>query len=291
VDQASALREMRKGIDMTGKTGGGVPKNVRVIAITSGKGGVGKTNIAANLGYCLATMKKNVMVLDADMGLANLDLILGLTPTYNLCHVLHGEKTLKETIVGGPGGMMILPASSGIQELSEMSVSQKAHLLDEMSTIDDFMDFVLIDTGAGISSNVMYFNAAAREIIVIVTPEPTSMTDAYALMKILYQRHSRKRFRLIVNMVKDETEAKAVYQRLSTAMGHFLNLGVEYLGFIPSDSKLSDAVRIQKPITAAWPSSPAARSLRQIAKQICSEESDQEGIGGLRFFWESVGSS
>jgi len=136
----------------------------------------------------------------------------------------------------------------------------------------------------------MYFNAAAREIIVIVTPEPTSMTDAYALMKVLYQRHSRKRFRLIINMAKDEIEAKAVYQRLSTAMGHFLNLGVEYLGYIPSDSKLSDAVRIQQPIAAAWPSSPAAKSLRQIAKQIGNEESDREGIGGLRFFWESVGS-
>ncbi len=291
MDQATSLREMKKGASAPVKTEGKPRKDVRVIAITSGKGGVGKTNIAANLGYALATMKKKTMVLDADMGLANLDLILGLTPKYNLCHVLYGEKTLKETMVEGPGGMMVLPASSGIEELAEMSAAQKAYLLDEMSTLDDVMDFVLIDTGAGIAGNVMYFNAAAREIIVIVTPEPTSMTDAYALMKILYQRHARKRFRLIVNMVQNEMEAKAVYQRLSMAMGHFLNLGVEYLGFIPRDDKLADAVRIQKPLVAAWPSSPASRSIREIARRLCNEETDHEGIGGLRFFWESVGAS
>lgn len=265
-------------------------KDVRIIAITSGKGGVGKTNIAANLGYLLASMKKNTMVLDADMGLANLDLVLGLAPKYNLCHVLSGEKTVKETIVQGPGGLMVLPASSGIQELAEMTGTQKGRLLDEMSTLDGMVDFILIDTGAGISSNVMYFNAAAREIIVVVTPEPTAMTDAYALMKVLYQKHSRKRFRLIVNMADNPGEAKAVYHRLSTAMGHFLNLGVEYLGFIPRDDKLSEAVRRQKPLTALWPSSPAAKGLRDIARLLGNEETDSDGIGGLRFFWEAIGS-
>ncbi|MDD5167388.1 MAG: MinD/ParA family protein [Syntrophales bacterium] len=289
MDQASALREMKKGNVVPVRIGRGPQRDVRVIAITSGKGGVGKTNIAANLGYVLATMKKKTMVLDADMGLANLDLILGLTPKFNLCHVLRGEKTLKETIVEGPGGMMILPASSGIQELAEMSSSQKMHLLDEMSTLENTMDFILIDTGAGIASNVMYFNAAAREIIVIVTPEPTSMTDAYALMKILYQKHSRKRFRLIVNMAQNVTEAKAVYQRLSVAMGHFLSLGIEYLGFIPRDDRLQDAVRIQKPIAAAWPTSPASKNIRDIARLLCNEEPDHEGLGGVRFFWESIG--
>jgi flagellar biosynthesis protein FlhG len=289
VDQASVLREISGGNIAPERLGRRPQKDVRVIAITSGKGGVGKTNIAANLGYVLATMKKKTMVLDADMGLANLDLVLGLTPQYNLCHVLYGEKTLKEIIVEGPGGMMVLPASSGIQELVEMSHAQKTHLLDEMSTLEDMMDFILIDTGAGIAGNVMYFNAAAREIIVVVTPEPTFMTDAYALMKILYQRHSRKRFRLIVNMVQNKDEAKRVYQRLSVAMGHFLNLGVEYLGFIPMDEKLTESVRLQKPITAVWPSSPASRSIRDIAKRLHDEESDHEGMGGLRFFWESIG--
>ena len=289
MDQASALREIKKGKVVPVRTSGKPKKGVRVIAVTSGKGGVGKTNIAANLGYLLAMMKKNTLVLDADMGLANLDLILGLTPKYNLCHVLHGEKTLKDTIVEGPGGMLVLPASSGIQELSEMTGPQKMFLLDEMSALEDSMDFIIIDTGAGIAGNVMYFSAAASEIIVVVTPEPTSMTDAYALMKILYQKHSRKRFRLIVNMAQNLAEAKAVYQRLSVAMGHFLNLGIEYLGFIPRDNKLSDAVRIQKPIAAAWPASPASKSLREIAEMISKEEPDFEEAGGVRFFWESIG--
>jgi len=289
VDQATVLREMRKGNMAPARPCVRASRDVRVIAITSGKGGVGKTNIAANLGYVLATMKKNTMVLDADMGLANLDLILGLTPKYNLCHVLYGEKTLRETIVKGPGGMMILPASSGIQELADMSHAQKTRLLDELTTVEDLMDFVLIDTGAGIAGNVMYFNAAAREIIVVVTPEPTSMTDAYALMKILYQRHARKRFRLIVNMARNQAEAKAVYQRLSMAMEHFLNLGIEYLGFIPKDDQLAEAVRMQKPLAELWPSSPAARHIRDIAKSLCNEASDHDGIGGLRFFWESIG--
>ena len=291
MDQASVLREMRKGNIAPVLSEKRPRKDVRVIAITSGKGGVGKTNIAANLGYLLATMKKRTMVLDADMGLANLDLVLGLTPRYNLCHVLYGEKTLKETIIEGPGGMMVLPASSGIQELVEMSSAQKTCLLDEMSTLEEMMDIVLVDTGAGIAGNVMYFNAAAREIIVVVTPEPTSMTDAYAMMKILGQKHSRKRFRLIVNMVRDQEEAKRVYQRLSVAMNHFLNLGVEYLGFIPTDERLTEAVRMQKPITAVWPSSPASRSLWEIARRLYGEEPDQEGTGSLHFFWESIGAS
>ena len=290
MDQASVLREISKGMNRSAKVRDAAGKDVRIIAVTSGKGGVGKTNIAANLGYLLAGMKKKTMVLDADMGLANLDLILGLAPKYNLCHVLSGERTVKETIVQGPGGLMVLPASSGIQELAEMTGTQKGRLLDEMSTLDGMVDFILIDTGAGISSNVMYFNAAAREIIVIVTPEPTSMTDAYALMKVLHQKHSRKRFRLIVNMAEDQKEAKAVYQRLSTAMGHFLNLGVEYLGFIPRDEKLSEAVRRQKPLAELWPSSPAAKSLREIARTLGDEESDNDGIGGIRFFWEAIGS-
>mgnify|MGYP001130178436 CR=1 FL=1 len=291
MDQATVLREIRKGNITPERVSRQQPKDVRVIAITSGKGGVGKTNIAANLGYVLATMKKRTMVLDADMGLANLDLVLGLTPRYNLCHVLYGEKTLRETIIEGPGGMMVLPASSGIQELVDMTPAQKTCLLDELSTLEDMLDFILIDTGAGIAGNVMYFNAAAREIIVVVTPEPTSMTDAYALMKILCQRHSRKRFRLIVNMARDQEEAKRVYQRLSVALGHFLNLGVEYLGFIPTDEKLMECVRMQKPITAVWPSSPASRSIREIARRLFNEASGDEGVGGLRFFWESIGAS
>jgi len=288
VDQAAMLREISKG-GRSMKMDLPVKKDVRVIAITSGKGGVGKTNIAANLGYYLAKMGKKVLVLDADMGLANLDVVLGITPRFNLSHVLYGERTLAETVVRGPGGMMVLPASSGIQELAEMTGPQKAMLIDEMSIYGGDMDFILIDTSAGISSNVMYFNAAAREIIVVVTPEPTSLTDAYALMKVLYQKHARKRFRLLVNMAKGANEAKVVYHRLSVALGHFLHIGVEYLGYIPEDEKMADAVRCQKPVSILWPSSPAAKSFKLLARTLAEEEVEAEEGGGIKFFWESIG--
>jgi len=288
VDQAAVLREITKG-GRAMKIMRPTKKDVRTIAITSGKGGVGKTNIAANLGYMLARMGKRVLVLDADMGLANLDVVLGLAPRFNLSHVLCGERTLAETVMRGPGGMMILPASSGIQELAEMTGSQKAMLIEEMSAYGGDMDFILIDTSAGISSNVMYFNAASREIIVVVTPEPTSVTDAYALMKVLYQKHDRKRFRLLVNMAKGVNEAKSVYQRLSVALGHFLHIGIEYLGFIPEDEKMADAVRCQKPVSILWPSSPAALSFKALAKTLAEEEVEFEETGGIKFFWESIG--
>lgn len=271
------------------KMGSTGKKQVRIIAVTSGKGGVGKTNIAANLGYMLAKMKKRVLLLDADMGLANIDVILGLTPRYNLSHVLYGEHTLAETVIHGPGGMLVLPASSGIQELAEMTGPQKAILIGEMSAYGEHMDFIIIDTSAGISSNVMYFNTAAHEIIVVVTPEPTSITDAYALMKVLYQKHDRKRFRLIVNMAKDAWEAKSVYHRLSVALGHFLHIGVEYLGFIPEDAKMADAVRCQQPVVLLWPSSPAAKSIKMLAKVLAEENPGNDVGGGVMFFWESIG--
>jgi len=263
---------------------------VRIIAVTSGKGGVGKTNIAANLGYALARMQRRVLLLDADVGLANIDVVLGLTPRYNLSHVLCGEHTLAETVIPGPGGMMVLPASSGIQELSEMTSSQKAVLIEEMSDYGRGMDFIIIDTSAGISSNVMYFNTAAHEIIVVATPEPTSITDAYALIKVMNQKHERKRFRLVVNMAKHAAEAKGVYHRLSVALGHFLNIGVEYLGFIPEDEKVMDAVRCQQPFVALWPSSPAAKSIKILARFLAEEKPRDDLVGGVTFFWESIGS-
>jgi len=214
LDQAVALRAMKKSEQRAASTGGGgtyvVPgkngmsrDNVRVISVTSGKGGVGKTNITVNLACLLSKMKKKILLLDADMGLANIDVILGLTPKVNLFHVLNGEKSMEEAIIRGPGGIMILPSASGIQEMSNLSKGQKLTLLDELRTVSTGVDFLLIDTAAGIAGNVMYFNMAAHEIIVMATPEPTSLTDAYAIIKILHQNHAKNCFRLLVNMVRD----------------------------------------------------------------------------------------
>ena len=297
VDQAAGLREIKKKerrLDRSNSTPVNMdsyalkPHDVRVISVTSGKGGVGKTNIAANLAYLLSKKNKKALVLDADAGLANIDVILGINSPYNLYHVLKGEKTLAQAIVQGPGGIKILPSASGIPEMTELSRGQKLTLVDELNTINDSLDFMLIDTGAGISSNVMYFNMAAKEIIVVTSPEPTAMTDAYALIKVLYQRHAKRRFRLIVNMVKNAAEAKEVYARLSRATDHFLNLTIEYLGYIVLDEKVRDAVRQQTALAELYPQSPATRCLEKIADRLSAENVTEYENGSIIFFWENI---
>ncbi len=261
---------------------------VRVISVTSGKGGVGKTNITVNLACLLSKMKKKILILDADMGLANIDVILGLTPKVNLFHVLNGEKSMKEAMIQGPGGIMILPSASGIQEMSNLSKGQKLTLLDELRTVSQEVDFLLIDTAAGIAGNVMYFNMAAHEIIVVATPEPTSLTDAYAIIKILHQNHAKKRFRLLVNMVRDPQEGREVYQRLNQATDRFLNLNIEYLGYILRDENLSEAVKQQRALTTLYPHSPASRCLATLAEKLCHEQATGGDPSGISFFWERI---
>jgi flagellar biosynthesis protein FlhG len=255
-----------------------------IVSITSGKGGVGKTNIAANLAYVLAGMKKKTLLLDADCGLANIDLILGLTPKFNLYHVLNGEKTLRETIINGPGGIKILPTSSGIQEMSSLSTDQKLILQEKLNTMHSRPDVMVIDTSAGITENVMYFNMVATETIVVVTPEPTSMTDAYALIKVLYQRHAKKRFSLLVNMVKTQNEAKEVFLRMAQATNHFLNLAIEHLGYILYDENLPQAVKHQKLLAEIYPGSPSMKCFREVAEKLCRPTPDREEDGVISFF-------
>ncbi len=299
MDQASALRaisnkraippgELVAPLEMEKPARYKLKNRVRVIAVTSGKGGVGKTNISANLAYLLAKMKKKVLVLDADVGLANIDVILGLTPKFNLYHVLTGEKTLKDVIVPGPGGFMILPSASGIQEMSDLSKGHKLTLIDEIKSLREELDFMLIDTGAGIAGNVMYFNMAAQEIIVVTSPEPTAITDAYAMIKVLNQRHAKERFRVLVNMVKSEAEAREVFARLNQATSHFLNVTVEYLGHVTQDDHISDAVRKQKPFVSLFPNSPASRCLQSLAEKIGREEPEHDTTGTLGFFWDAI---
>jgi flagellar biosynthesis protein FlhG len=270
--------------DLLGAKGGAVQNKISVISVTSGKGGVGKTNITANLAYLLAGLKKKTLILDADCGLANIDLILGLTPKYNLYHVLKGERTLKEAIVNGPGGIKILASSSGIQEMSSLSMEQKLTLQDELNALQKRPDFMLIDTSAGINDNVLYFNMVAGETIVVVTPEPTSLTDAYALIKVLYQRHAKKRFSLLVNMVKTPNEAKEVFLRLAQATNHFLNLAIEELGYVTYDENLQRGVKQQKLLAELYPDSPSVRCLRTVAEKLCKPRPEQESNGTIRFF-------
>lgn len=293
MDQAFMLREMQREQReinasrlLTSQR-----RPIRVVAITSGKGGVGKTNITVNLAYLLSKMKKRALILDADTGLANVDLILGLTPQYSLYHVLKGERTIAETIIKGAGGIMVLPASSGILEMADFTPGQKLTLLGELNTLNKELDFMFLDTAAGIAGNVLFFNAAAREIIVLVSPETTSLTDAYALIKILYQRHAKKRFRLLVNMVKNAAEAKEVYNRISNATDHFLNLTIDYLGYVLYDEKMKEAVRKQVPLVELYPRSPAALTLMAVAEKLYHENPEHDGCGNLEFFWEDMANS
>ncbi|MEA3486379.1 MAG: MinD/ParA family protein [Thermodesulfobacteriota bacterium] len=286
MDQAGMLREMKT--KMMPPAIGQKRHKTRVIAVTSGKGGVGKTNITANFAYILSKMGKRTLLLDADAGLANIDVILGITPKYNLHHVLCGEKTLLEAVVEGPGGVRILPAASGIPEMAELSKGQKFTLLEEIEDLNEDFDFMLIDTAAGIAGNVMYFNMAAGEIIVVASPEPTSLTDAYALIKVLYQGYAVRRFTLLVNMAGDSNEAGRVYTRLSNATNHFLDLPIEYLGYIPHDQNVPKAVKKQKLLVESFPDSKASKSMSDIVEELCLKQPKDHEDGTIKFFDRSA---
>ncbi|OGR34508.1 MAG: flagellar synthesis regulator FleN, partial [Desulfobacula sp. RIFOXYB2_FULL_45_6] len=203
----------------------------RVIAVTSGKGGVGKTNIVANAAVSLSRMGKRVIIIDADVGLANIDIIFNLRPEFNIRHVISSEKTLKEVMVQSKHGVRILPGGSGFSDLTRLGEGEKLNLLTEFETLSDQADIIFVDTGAGISSNVLYFNSACDECVVIATSEPTSITDAYAMMKVMSREYGTMYFKLIVNMVDSEADAKRVYASLSGALDKFLkNVVLEYVG-------------------------------------------------------------
>jgi len=297
MDQAATLRTMIKGESARirritdGYKGGSYSSGTRpkVIAVTSGKGGVGKTNVVGNLAIVCQRKGKRVVIFDADLGLANIDIIMGLNPKLNIEHVIKGEKGLSDIIVRGPEGVAIIPASSGVEELVHLTEGHKLNLLSEFDTLDKMFDMLLIDTGAGISSNVVYFNAAAQERIVVVTPEPTSITDAYALMKVMYYQHGVKNFFLLLNMVKDEKQAKSVFESLTNVAARFLaGVSIEYVGFIPWDSLLKKAVGKREPIVCSHPEASSSAHFRDLADCILKRTEDIVVDGNIKFFWKRL---
>ena len=270
------------------KEGESRKSHTRVIAITSGKGGVGKSNIVANLGFVLTRLGKKVLILDADLGLGNLDVLLGLAPKYNLSHAISGEKTVSEIVVEGPGKVLILPAPSGIQELSDLTDDQRNRMLTDLDSLIDSVDLFLIDTGAGISSNVMHFNSSAQEILVVVSPEPTSITDAYALMKVLSLNYARKEFKLVVNLAKSSREASEVYKQLELVADRFLDIKIEYMGYVLIDENIRRCVRLQKVISEINPDAKASRCFVSLAKKIFESGPSNLPRGGTNFFWRKL---
>jgi len=263
---------------------------LRVISVTSGKGGVGKSNVVVNLGLALAQRGLKVLLIDADLGLGNLDILLGLTPQLTLQDALAAQLKLAEVIVDGPGGLKILPASSGIAEMAMLDEFQKLFLLNEMDHYTEDVDVVLIDTGAGISPNVLFFNIGAQERILVVNNQPPAIADAYALIKILVSQHGETRFKLLVNGLAHHREAELVYRTLVRVADRFLGREIilDYLGFIPYDPTLPKAVMRQQPVLALYPQSPASRSFVMIAQTLWETKPQPALEGNIKFFWRRL---
>ena len=259
----------------------------RVITVTSGKGGVGKSNTAINLAIQFRKMGKRVIILDADFGLANIEVMLGIRPQYNLADLMFRGKTLSEIITKGPEDIGFISGGSGIQELARMTKEQVMYLTQKLVELDSMADVIVVDTGAGIADNVLEFVTASSEVVLVATPEPTSITDAYALLKALNRRAGFSRehtcIRMISNRVGSEAEGKSLYEKMSVVVDKFLNIQPEFLGIIPQDDMISKAVMVQKPITMAYPNAPAAKAMQTIAAKLCdgSQQESKKGITGL----------
>ncbi|HFE31945.1 MAG TPA: MinD/ParA family protein [Gammaproteobacteria bacterium] len=276
IDQAAGLRRIA------------TPRPVRVIAITSGKGGVGKTNVSVNLGMSLAAQGKEVLLLDADLGLANVDVMLGLHTNYDLSHVLKGERTLEEVICMGPQGLRIVPASSGLQNMAELSTAEHAGVIGAFSELSVTPDVLLIDTAAGISDNVVTFSRAAQEVVVVVCDEPASITDAYALIKLLNREYGIYRFRVLTNRVQSVQDGRALYNKILKVTDRYLDVALDFMGVVPEDEYLRKAVQKQRAVVDAYPRSKSALAFKKLASKADSWPVPASAGGQLEFFVERL---
>jgi flagellar biosynthesis protein FlhG len=261
---------------------------LKVFAVTSGKGGVGKTNITANLAIHVAKTGKRVLVIDADLGLANIEIVFGLKPKFHLGDVLGGGRPIEEVLVQGPHGICLLPAGSGIQSLTQLSDAEKMQFISALDPLEELFDVVFIDSGAGIGDNVLFFVGAAQEAILVVSPEPTSLIDAYAVVKVLSQKAGVKSFSVIVNPVVDELAARGVFHKLTTVTNRFLTARVRHLGYIPRDENFHRAIMAQQPLVDMFPTSPASRALGDIAQRLFEGVPATKLDSGLKVMWQRL---
>jgi flagellar biosynthesis protein FlhG len=261
---------------------------VQVIAVTGGKGGVGKTTIAVNLASSLAARGKQVMLLDGDLGLANVDVFLGLTPRLTLADVLSGSCTLEEILLDAPQGFKVVPAASGIAQLAELDTLTHVGLVRAFGDITSRVDIMVIDTAPGIAGSVLQFSQAAQQVLVVLCDEPASLTDAYALIKILSRDHGVKQFRVVVNQVRGRGMGQALFQRFERVATRFLSVDLDYVGEIPEDAFLHRSIREQRPVVTAYPSAPASVALKTLAQRADNWPVADGPRGNVEFFVERL---
>jgi flagellar biosynthesis protein FlhG len=263
-------------------------KPVKVIAVSAGKGGVGKSNIAINLSIALAKTGKKILLMDADLGLANIDILLGLESRYNLSHVISGIHSLADIMLLGPEGIKIIPSATGTDFMTQLSPAQHAGIINAFNELTDDFDYMIIDTCAGISDSVLSFIRSSQEVILVACDEPASITDAYALIKILSKRFSWNRFHLLANMVRNLKEGEDVFKRLYQASEQFLDIQLEYLGAIPFDESVHEAVKKQQAVLIAYPNSKASKAFHKIAAKVASWPCIGAPGGNTSFFLERL---
>ncbi len=276
MDQAAGLRRMNN------------PKPVKVIAVASGKGGVGKSSVSVNLAVALASAGKRVLLMDADLGLANVDVLLGLSPRYNLSHVRDGEVDLDEILVEGPAGISIIPASSGTKRMAELGPAENTGLIRSFSALSGDWDYLVIDTAAGIADSVISFARAARELLVVVCDEPSSITDAYALIKVLHRDYGVRRIHTVANMISSAREGEALHGKLARVCERYLDCTLSYMGGIPRDDAMRRAVQRQEAVVLSYPGSPAGRAYTELARRVDRLPAPTRAEGHLEFFVERL---
>ncbi len=282
MDQASRLRKIITDRNATEKrnniSGKGNKKNTRIICVTSGKGGVGKTNFTANLAINLSKRGKKVVVIDADLGLANVDVVLGVIPRYNLLDVIKKGKDITEIMNQGADGVKLISGGSGIIDLVDMPKERLQVLINQFDKLYNHAEIILIDTGAGLTKSVLSFAHASDEIVVITTPEPTSLTDAYAMIKHLWSKENDKKIRIVINRVDNLKEGKVAFEKLRSVCDRFLDFKIYSLGYLPNDKNVGKAVRLQKPFVVEYPNTIASKNIDIMAANLIDKKLNTKDV-------------
>ena len=298
MDQAAGLKTLfataNDGVDaaappsalgMSRSVGSGARRRCRAIAVAGGKGGVGKSSVAVNLAMALSIAGNDVMLLDADMGLANVDVLLGLAPSRHIGHLLDGTCTLEDLLLTAPHGLRVIPAGSGARRLAQLVNGEHAAIIRAFDEMAQPPKYLLVDTAAGLSDNVSMFAAAADDVVLVVCDEPASLTDAYAMIKVLSRDFGVRRFRMVANMVQNEGEARQLHRKLSRVCDRFLEVVIDFSGWVPHDERLRQAIRRQRAVVDLWPSSRSALAFKQLATAVDTwTEPERAGLDRIAFF-------